>query len=49
MHALEMRSEGVDLLAQARSAADLEAADNRVSRALDELRHARDSITRALP
>jgi hypothetical protein len=48
-HALEMRSEGVDLLERARSEPDLVAADSRISRALDELRDARDAIAHALP
>lgn len=43
-HALEMRAEGVALYERATSRQDLVAADERISRALDRLRVARDGI-----
>jgi predicted nucleic acid-binding Zn ribbon protein len=48
MHALEMRSEGMALYERATSRPDLVAADARLSRAMEELRTARDNASRML-
>ena len=47
--ALEMRTEGVDLLERARTRPDLVAAEARVSRAMDDLRATHDHLTYSLP
>jgi hypothetical protein len=48
LHGLEMRSEGMMLYERAESVPDLVAADQRLSRAMDELRAARDNASRTL-
>lgn len=48
MHALEMRSEGMALFERATTRPDLVAADARLSRAMEELRTARDAADRTL-
>jgi hypothetical protein len=49
MHALEMRSEAMALYERATSRPELLAADARLSRAIEELRTARDTADRTLP
>lgn len=47
--ALEMRTEGADLLERARTRPDLVAAEARISRSMDDLRATRDHLNYSLP